>query len=65
MGRGVAVLLVAGAITQLWPAGRFEAWWDRAARLPVVVQAAGLAVAFVLLDALGPDGVAPFLYFAF
>ncbi len=65
VGRGVAVLLVVGAITQLWPAGRFDAWWDRLAGLPVLVQAAGLAVAFVLLDALGPDGVAPFLYFAF
>ena len=65
VGRGVVALLVIGAITQLWPAGRLDAWWDRAARLPVVVQAAGLAVAFVLLDVLGPDGVAPFLYFAF
>jgi len=65
VGRGVAVLLVAGAITQLWPAGRFDAWWDRLAGLPVLLQAAGLAVAFVLLDALGPEGVAPFLYFAF
>ena len=63
--RGILALLAVGVITQLWPSGRFDAWWDLAARLPLIVQAAGLAAAFVTLDALGPDGVAPFLYFAF
>jgi alginate O-acetyltransferase complex protein AlgI len=34
-------------------------------RLPVVAQAACVAVAFVVIDTLGPTGVAPFIYFRF
>jgi alginate O-acetyltransferase complex protein AlgI len=35
------------------------------ARLPAVVQAASLAVALMVIDTLGPEGVAPFIYFRF
>ncbi len=65
MGMGVVLLLLVGVATQLMPAGAADQWWDRAARLPVVVQAAGVTVAILAFDLLGPDGVKPFLYFAF
>jgi alginate O-acetyltransferase complex protein AlgI len=32
---------------------------------PLAVYAAGMGVAFILIDALGPEGVAPFIYFQF
>jgi hypothetical protein len=34
-------------------------------RLPVAVQATSMAVALVVIDTLGPEGVAPFIYFRF
>jgi alginate O-acetyltransferase complex protein AlgI len=34
-------------------------------RLPAVAQAAGVAVALALINTLGPEGVAPFIYFRF
>ena len=34
-------------------------------RAPVLVQAAVVVVAILGIDLLGPDGVAPFIYFAF
>jgi D-alanyl-lipoteichoic acid acyltransferase DltB (MBOAT superfamily) len=34
-------------------------------RLPAPAQAASIAVALMLIDALGPEGVAPFIYFRF
>ena len=34
-------------------------------RLPAVAQAASLAVGLVVIDTLGPQGVAPFIYFRF
>jgi hypothetical protein len=38
---------------------------DRFGRLPVVGQAAVLAVALMLTNTMGPEGVAPFIYFRF
>ena len=37
----------------------------RFSRLPVLGQAAVLALALMLTSALGPDGIAPFIYFQF
>ena len=37
----------------------------RFSRLPVVGQAAVLGVALMLANAMGPEGVAPFIYFRF
>ena len=37
----------------------------RFSRLPLVGQAAVLAFALVLTHAMGPEGVAPFIYFQF
>jgi alginate O-acetyltransferase complex protein AlgI len=34
-------------------------------RLPVPAQATCFAVALVLINTLGPEGVAPFIYFRF
>ncbi|MED5393215.1 MAG: MBOAT family O-acyltransferase [Actinomycetota bacterium] len=65
IGLGVVLLLLVGATTQFVPAGMADAWWDRAARLPVPLQAIGVIVAILVFDLLGPDGVKPFLYFAF
>ncbi len=62
---GVLLLLLVGAATQMVPAGVADAWWDRAARLPVAAQAVGVTLAILAFDLLGPDGVKPFLYFAF
>jgi D-alanyl-lipoteichoic acid acyltransferase DltB (MBOAT superfamily) len=39
-----------------------ERWF---ARLAPALQAAALAVGLVLIDALGPEGIAPFIYFQF
>ena len=63
--RGVLALLTIGAMTQVWPRGRFDGLWERAGQIPVVLQAALVATVFVILNVFGPDGVAPFLYFAF
>ena len=37
----------------------------RFSRLPVVAQAAVLAVGLMVTSAMGPEGVAPFIYFRF
>ena len=63
--RGVLALLTIGAMTQVGPRGRFDGLWERAGQIPVVLQAALVATVFVILNVFGPDGVAPFLYFAF
>ena len=65
IGLGVVLLLLVGAATQFVPAGMVDAWWDRVTRLPVPLQAIGVIVAILVFDLLGPDGVKPFLYFAF
>ena len=65
VGLGVVALLLIGAATQLVPAGAADVWWERAGRLPVMVQAVGITAAILTFDLLGPDGVKPFLYFAF
>lgn len=60
------VLVIAGSIAvQLLPAEpgrRFEASF---ARLPVLVQAVALGAFMAVVVALGPKGVAPFIYFRF
>lgn len=62
---GITLLLAIGAATQWVTPGRTNTWWEWAAQLPVLIQAAGIAVAILVFDSLGPDGVKPFLYFAF
>lgn len=60
----LALLVVAGSIALQFASGRsrLEGFLERA---PWPVHAAVLAVGLVLLDVLGPEGVAPFIYFRF
>lgn len=62
---GVVALLVLGMFLQFAPRGRADGCWRAFGRAPVVVQAAAVLVAILGIDLLGPDGVAPFIYFAF
>jgi D-alanyl-lipoteichoic acid acyltransferase DltB (MBOAT superfamily) len=62
---GVVLLLLLGLLTQVVAPGRLDGLWEKAGRLPLVVQAAGITLAILSFDALGPDGVAPFIYFRF
>ena len=61
----MVLLLLVGAATQLLPVGVSDRWWDRATRLPVILQAVGVTSAILAFDLLSPEGVKPFLYFAF
>ncbi len=65
VGLGVVLLLLAGLATQVVPVGTADAWWERLTRLPIPLQAIGIIVAILVFDLLSPDGVKPFLYFAF
>lgn len=61
----IAVALVVGFATQFMDGARLTPLWNAFNRLPPVWQ--GLAAAFVLMIivALGPEGVSPFIYFQF
>jgi D-alanyl-lipoteichoic acid acyltransferase DltB (MBOAT superfamily) len=62
---GVLLAIAVGIGSQYLPA-RFPYWvMDRFGRLPVAGQAAVLAVALMLTNTMGPEGVAPFIYFRF
>jgi len=68
-GTTVSVLLlvvVIGSVASQFVPTRIpekaEVWFGR---LAPVVQMAALAVGLVLVDALGPEGIAPFIYFQF
>lgn len=60
------LLVIAGSIASQFVPPR---WWERVqvsfSRLAPFAQAGTLAVGLVLIDALGPEGVAPFIYFQF
>jgi D-alanyl-lipoteichoic acid acyltransferase DltB (MBOAT superfamily) len=62
---GVLLAIVAGLGSQLLPARVPRLAMARFSRLPVLGQAVVLALALVLTSALGPEGVAPFIYFQF
>ena len=50
---------------QLVPQPAVDQLTRRFSYLPLVAQAGALAVGFFLLDVLGPQGVAEFIYFQF
>ena len=60
------LLVIAGSIASQFVPPR---WWERVqvsfSRLAPFAQAGTLALGLVLIDALGPEGVAPFIYFQF
>lgn len=61
----IVVLLFVGFALHFIP-HRVTAWVEgRYAGLPILLQAAVLALAIIVIDACGPDGVAPFIYFQF
>ena len=53
------------AVTQYLPARFPYAVMEWFGRLPVLGQAAVLAAALMLTNTMGPEGVAPFIYFRF
>ena len=62
---GVVAAIVVGLGSQLLPARIPNLLMARFSRLPVFGQATVLAFALMLTSALGPAGVAPFIYFQF
>jgi len=58
-------LLAGGLAAHFLPRDRLERIEDWVVRLPRTAQAAALGAAIVVIDRLGPDGVAPFIYFQF
>ncbi len=62
---GVLLAIAVGIGSQYLPSRFPFAVMDRFARLPVVGQAAVLAAALMLTNTMGPEGVAPFIYFRF
>jgi D-alanyl-lipoteichoic acid acyltransferase DltB (MBOAT superfamily) len=62
---GVLLAIAVGIGSQYLPARFPYAVMDRFGRLPVAGQAVVLAVALMLTNTMGPEGVAPFIYFRF
>jgi alginate O-acetyltransferase complex protein AlgI len=54
-----------GIASQYLPSHLPRALMDRFARLPVVAQAAVLGLGLMVTSVMGPEGVAPFIYFRF
>lgn len=65
LGGGVLLVLLAGYLSQLLDGDRCEKAWDRLNRLHPVAQGVCAAAVFVVILGLGPQGVAPFIYFQF
>jgi alginate O-acetyltransferase complex protein AlgI len=62
---GVLLAIVVGIGSQYLPARVPQLVMARFSRLPVLGQAVVLAFALMLTHAMGPEGVAPFIYFQF
>ena len=62
---GVLLAIAVGIGSQYLPARFPYAVMDRFGRLPVAGQALVLAFALMLTNTMGPEGVAPFIYFRF
>ncbi len=60
----LAVLAI-GWLVQFLDGTRMEAAWNRFSRIPVALQGAACAVVLLIILGLGPQGVAPFIYFQF
>ncbi|MDD5677379.1 MAG: MBOAT family protein [Kiritimatiellae bacterium] len=59
------LILITGFLSQFMDGRRMEPVWNWFNRLPVVGQGLVAAVALTVILALGPQGVAPFIYFQF
>ena len=62
---GVVAAIAVGIGSQYLPARVPREVMARFSRLPVVGQSAVLALALLVTHAMGPEGVAPFIYFQF
>jgi alginate O-acetyltransferase complex protein AlgI len=62
---GVLLAIAVGIGSQYLPARVPQLVMVRFSRLPVLGQATVLAIALMLTNAMGPEGVAPFIYFQF
>ena len=62
---GVLLAILVGIGSQYLPARVPQLIMARFGRLPVLGQAVVLAVVLMLTHAMGPEGVAPFIYFQF
>jgi alginate O-acetyltransferase complex protein AlgI len=62
---GVLLAIAVGIGSQYLPARIPQLVMARFSRLPVLGQAAVLALALLVTHAMGPEGVAPFIYFRF
>ena len=62
---GVLLAIVVGIGSQYLPARIPRLVMARFSRLPVLAQATILAFALTLTSVMGPEGVAPFIYFQF
>jgi alginate O-acetyltransferase complex protein AlgI len=62
---GVLLAIAAGIGSQYLPARVPQLVMARFSRLPVLGQATVLAVSLMLTHSMGPEGVAPFIYFRF
>ena len=65
MNWGIATVLMIGVILQTCKTGIFDRFWQQFAEWPAIFQGIAVSVAVVGMDLLGPDGVAPFIYFQF
>jgi D-alanyl-lipoteichoic acid acyltransferase DltB (MBOAT superfamily) len=61
----VVVVVAASLASQFVPERSMSRLTERVATVPPLVQIAGIAVSVVMIDALGPEGIAPFIYFQF
>lgn len=61
----VLTVIVVGYCTQLLDGERCEKGWDAFAKWHPILQGLAAAVALTVVLALGPKGVAPFIYFQF
>ena len=61
----VVLAILVGIVGQYVRPGAVGSLVSGFQRLPVVAQAACVGVALMVINTLGPEGVAPFIYFRF
>src|SRR5690606_41586914 len=62
---GVLLVIGLALLGQIVPPTAVRRWEERFASLGLVPQALAVAGALTAIDVLGPEGVAPFIYFQF
>jgi hypothetical protein len=62
---GLVATIVAMILSQFVPENAMQALQARFAQLHLAAQGVALALGFFVIDALGPTGVLPFIYFQF